>query len=103
MSQPTPSLDWMQLLMYLLQYIVSYLEGYHGVSTASQTPALPRATGVSTWRCRVQPLAASNQGVPAQLAPSQGPTPPQCSSTPLLAISVVMGTLSPGDAHAGGR
>lgn len=86
MSQSTPNLAWMQLLMHLLQYIVSYLEGYHGVSTASQTPALPIATGVSTWRCRVQPLqplAASKQGMPAQLAPGQGPTPPQGSSTSL--------------------
>lgn len=67
--------------------------------TYSKWGCLHEGAEYSPW----QPLAASNQGMPAQLASGQGPTPAQCSSTPLLAISVVMGTLSLGDAPAGGR
>lgn len=54
MSNPAPSPSWMQLQVHLLQYIVPYLEGHHGVSTVSQVPALPIAPGVLPWGCRVQ-------------------------------------------------
>lgn len=54
MSNPAPSPSWMQLQVHLLQYIVPYLEGHHGVSTISQVPALPIVPGVLPWECRVQ-------------------------------------------------
>lgn len=58
---------------------------------------------VQSARLRLAAPAASIQGIPAQLLPGQGPTPPQCSSTALLATSVVADTPNLGDADAGGR
>lgn len=74
------------------------------MSTASQLDLQHPPCFHGGAECRIKAGSSwQPQSQPPQLAPGQGPTPPQCSSTPLLATSVLVGTPSLGDARAGGR